>query len=268
MRLSTRGGVGSKPLARLELEARQLEHPDLAAARSRIDRLPRRASSSSVGPMLPATATRLAARSTSRPVSAVDRGLAVGAGDGEHLGRVAVLVASAAASACGEQARARRRPACLACARRASSGAMRSSRGARPGLRQHAARRRRAAPASNAPPMKLAPAARARAAPRSLRRLGARVARRARARRCARTSAPSPGRIRRGRARARAGLRGVHASPQLQRGQADQAQQHRDDPEAHDDLRLLPAALLEVVVQRRHPEECAGPRRTSCVYLN
>ena len=42
---------------------------------------------------------------------------------------------------------------------------------------------------------------------------------------------------------------------QLQAGQADQAQQHRDDPEAHHDLGLVPARLLEVVVQRRHLQD-------------
>src|SRR4051794_37729598 len=43
-------------------------------------------------------------------------------------------------------------------------------------------------------------------------------------------------------------------SAQLQRRQADQRQQDGDDPEPDDDLRLLPALLLEVVVKRRHPE--------------
>src|SRR5688572_5310810 len=49
-------------------------------------------------------------------------------------------------------------------------------------------------------------------------------------------------------------------SPQLQRGQAQQREQDRDDEEAEDDLRLLPAALadLEVVVERGHLEDAAA----------
>src|SRR5450631_429655 len=43
-------------------------------------------------------------------------------------------------------------------------------------------------------------------------------------------------------------------SPQLQRGEAGQRQHHRDDPEPDHDLRLGPAELLEVMVDRRHPE--------------
>src|SRR5215471_6852615 len=43
-------------------------------------------------------------------------------------------------------------------------------------------------------------------------------------------------------------------SPQLQRRQAGQRQHDRDDPEADDDLRLGPAELLEMVMQRRHLE--------------
>src|SRR5215210_3438210 len=41
----------------------------------------------------------------------------------------------------------------------------------------------------------------------------------------------------------------------LQRRKAQQREQDRDDEEAEDDLRLLPARHLEVVVQRRHLEE-------------
>src|SRR3954466_16107519 len=43
-------------------------------------------------------------------------------------------------------------------------------------------------------------------------------------------------------------------SPQLQRRQAGQRQHHRDDPEPDHDLRLGPSLLLEMVMQRRHPE--------------
>src|SRR5438132_727332 len=43
-------------------------------------------------------------------------------------------------------------------------------------------------------------------------------------------------------------------SPQLQSGETEQDQHHGDDPEAHDDLGLLPPRELVVVVQRRHSE--------------
>src|ERR1700675_225633 len=43
-------------------------------------------------------------------------------------------------------------------------------------------------------------------------------------------------------------------SPQLQRGDAGQRQHHRDDPEPDHDLRFGPALLLEMVMDRRHPE--------------
>src|SRR4051812_9182856 len=44
------------------------------------------------------------------------------------------------------------------------------------------------------------------------------------------------------------------SSPQLQRRQPGQRQHHRDNPEPDHDLRLGPSLLLEMVVQRRHPE--------------
>jgi hypothetical protein len=44
-------------------------------------------------------------------------------------------------------------------------------------------------------------------------------------------------------------------SPQLERGQADQAEDDGDDPEADDDLAFRPALLLEMVVDRRHLED-------------
>src|SRR6187399_3405155 len=47
---------------------------------------------------------------------------------------------------------------------------------------------------------------------------------------------------------------GINGSPQLQRGEAGQRQHHRDDPEPDHDLRFGPALLLEMVMQRRHPE--------------
>ena len=42
----------------------------------------------------------------------------------------------------------------------------------------------------------------------------------------------------------------------------EQHQHHGDDPEAHHDLRLLPALQLVVVVQRRHAEDALAAART------
>ena len=44
-------------------------------------------------------------------------------------------------------------------------------------------------------------------------------------------------------------------SPQLQGREAGKRQHHRDDPEPDHDLRLGPAQLLEMVMDRRHPED-------------
>src|SRR5215467_10039529 len=46
-----------------------------------------------------------------------------------------------------------------------------------------------------------------------------------------------------------------HRSSQFQRGESGKRQHHRDNPEADHDLRLGPAQLLEMMVDRRHPEE-------------
>src|SRR5262245_39606145 len=43
--------------------------------------------------------------------------------------------------------------------------------------------------------------------------------------------------------------RSIIRSPQLQGGEADEAEEDRDDPEADDDGWLLPALLLEVVME-------------------
>src|SRR6516225_5837124 len=42
--------------------------------------------------------------------------------------------------------------------------------------------------------------------------------------------------------------------PQLQRGQPNKGENHGNDPETHNNGRLGPALLLEMVVQRRHSE--------------
>src|ERR1700722_2585095 len=47
---------------------------------------------------------------------------------------------------------------------------------------------------------------------------------------------------------------GITRSPQLESGEAGQRQHHRDDPEPDHDLRLGPSLLLEMMMQRRHPE--------------
>src|SRR3954467_11512052 len=44
-------------------------------------------------------------------------------------------------------------------------------------------------------------------------------------------------------------------SAQLQRGEAGERQHHRDDPEPDHDLRLGPAELLEMMMDRRHLED-------------
>src|SRR5258707_1620034 len=49
----------------------------------------------------------------------------------------------------------------------------------------------------------------------------------------------------------------IAASPQLQRRQPGERQDRGDDPETDDDGLLLPALLLEMVVQRRHAENAA-----------
>src|SRR5262249_57724616 len=43
-------------------------------------------------------------------------------------------------------------------------------------------------------------------------------------------------------------------SPQLQRREAGKRKHHRDDPETDHDLRLGPAELLEMMMDRRHLE--------------
>ena len=151
VRFSTRRGVGSKPRDAVELEAGQLEHPDLGRHRA-ASRPGRRRSRR---PACPAASGRCCRRPR-RACRALDqqagqrgrRGLAVGAGDGEHLRRVAALGAQAA-RAPGRTGRARlhrhaglraRRRAAPRCARRAAPGPGSSARG----------RRRRAASSSGA----------------------------------------------------------------------------------------------------------------------
>src|SRR5208282_2957621 len=47
----------------------------------------------------------------------------------------------------------------------------------------------------------------------------------------------------------------ITRSPQLERREAGERQDRRDDPEADEDGRLLPALLLEVVMERRHAKD-------------
>src|SRR6202795_3663459 len=47
---------------------------------------------------------------------------------------------------------------------------------------------------------------------------------------------------------------GIKRSPQFQRREAGQRQHHRNDPEPDHDLRFGPAQLLEMMMDRRHPE--------------
>src|SRR4051812_1092007 len=54
---------------------------------------------------------------------------------------------------------------------------------------------------------------------------------------------------------ASADTRGVVTLPQLERAHREHAKQNLDDPETHDDLRLVPPLHLEVVVQRRAQQQ-------------
>jgi hypothetical protein len=44
-------------------------------------------------------------------------------------------------------------------------------------------------------------------------------------------------------------------SSQLQGAQCNERAEDADDPEAHDDLALIPSALFKMMVQRRKPED-------------
>src|SRR5580698_10803935 len=57
---------------------------------------------------------------------------------------------------------------------------------------------------------------------------------------------------------------GIKRSPQLQRRQAGQRQHHRDDPEPDHDLRLGPAFLLEMMMDRRHLEDALSGELEGC----
>jgi hypothetical protein len=158
----------------------------------------RSAVSSSVGPMLPAIATRLPARCHQQGRHRRGGGLAVGAGDGQHLGRVALGGLQIGQRARKEVQFAQHGDA--GGARFGSSGAMRASCGCQAGALEHQlARRPGAAASSGAPPQRGASAAAVR--PRSAMapgRRGSRLSHTVTARRGARTSAPSPGRCRPG----------------------------------------------------------------------
>ena len=55
-------------------------------------------------------------------------------------------------------------------------------------------------------------------------------------------------------------LRCAHVPPQLDRHERDEREHDGEDPEADDDLGLRPALQLEVVVDRRHPEDALAGR--------
>ena len=142
-------------------------------------------------------------------------------GQDRHAGRDAPLPPPDAAAAAGAGCRA------TAPARR-TRNRRRTDRAAARRRPRRARRRHRPRPTTSAP-----------------------IARRARA--PAGRSCPAPPRRSACRRTESAGKR----SSDLQRRQADQRQDHRDDPEADDDGRLGPALLLEMVVQRRHQEHAA-----------
>src|SRR4029078_5678171 len=54
-------------------------------------------------------------------------------------------------------------------------------------------------------------------------------------------------------ARQRCGFR-ISSLAQFQCGESEQDEEHGDDPKAHDDLVLLPALELVVMMERRHAE--------------
>src|SRR5882724_6542026 len=56
----------------------------------------------------------------------------------------------------------------------------------------------------------------------------------------------------------------ARCSPQLQRGEAGERQHHRNDPEPDHDLWLGPALLLEMMMQRRHPEHALAGKLEGC----
>ena len=146
---STAAAVGSKSPGCIQLETRQLDHPDLrqrAAHRSSAASV-----SSSVGPMLPATATVLPAALDQLARQRRHRGLAVGAGHREHGGRISLLRAS------GPPARrrtgsTRRRPSSPR-SRAAAETTGATCAGDRPGLRNTACTASSSSAASNAPAM-------------------------------------------------------------------------------------------------------------------
>src|SRR3954447_9385801 len=56
----------------------------------------------------------------------------------------------------------------------------------------------------------------------------------------------------------------IATSPQFQRRQPGEREDRGDDPETDDDGRLLPALLLEMMVQRRHAEDAAAGQLEAC----
>ena len=254
-----RGGVGLEALRRRRAGSSTARAPRPRAGVGSVSAGPASSASASVSSMRRADV----AGDRDAPAGALDqlrgqrgrRRLAVGAGDGEHLAARSRARLRRSASASREQVELAVAPARRPCAAAASSGGDARRRAARgPGSSARGRRRRASSASSGAADSRVA----AGTCSRSAAACGG-SARESQTRTCG-AVARAPARHRqaespRPRTSTWWSLRCSHVSPQLQAGQADQAQQHRDDPEAHHDLRLRPAGLLEVVVQRRHLED-------------
>ena len=171
------------------------------------------------------------------------RRLALRAGDRDHASAAASATRARASPMIGDAARARGRVDDRLLERHARARA-------RPDRRREASSGR-CPPSSSATPAVAQPVLR--------RRSPARFAQRHRApRRTSSSAAATPLRaapttITRCPCDARTAA--CRRSPQLQRRQAEEREDDRDDQEARDDLRLAPADQLEVMVQRRHLED-------------
>ena len=238
MTFSTAAATGAQRRRRLELEARQLEHehvgprprpPPAVVRRQHVEHRVADVAGDDGG-----EARGAAQRAGERG----DGGLAVGAGDREHL-LLRRQCAREELDVADEFGAARD-------GRRDRRLVLRNARADRDQVRAgqrrvvngtDGERARSATPPRGPPPV---------AAPRACRR-------RARARRRARGSVPATARSTRGPAPRRCDSR-ISSSAQLQRGKTEQDEQHRDDPETDDDLVFLPALQFVVMVDRRHPE--------------
>src|SRR5258708_6666613 len=196
----------------------------------------RKSASSTAGPMFPAISQSSPAAFAIAPASEVTVLL--------PLVPVTAMIRARLSGAPARTTRCRPRPPCPHRAR-AAPWALRA---ARPGWRRRGRGRRTFLPGMdrNAPEPTVASASgpRGAAGPRAYRRL-------APARPVVRATSPSINPCRPNRAPAPFCLRD---SPQLQSRQTEQDHHHDDDPEPHDDLRLLQPQDLALLIHRPHPK--------------